>query len=173
MKSLLKNQKGFTLIEVMMAMTIFAVFVTAIILSQSANVSTSIRIAEDLNLHNLAEMTINEVILTPPKFTNALKNDKKTKNYEIDGFKHYKYTIEYKKTKFPNFADLTGQSEDEDNSANNQAVEKLIFNKLKKNMELMLWQVKVTVTNTQTDYTYELTSWITNEKAKLDTNFTF
>ena len=49
----------------------------------------------------------------------------------------------------------------------------MVFEKLKKNMEKILWQVKVTTTNTETDYKYELTSWITNSEAKLDTNFGF
>lgn len=166
------NSKGFTLIEVMMAMTIFAVFITAILSSQSANVNQSMRMAEDLNLHSLAQMKINEVLLNPPVFTNATDNDAETGAFELEDFKDYKYKIEFSKTEFPNFDQLTG-SDEEETQTKNDAIKKLIFDKLKKNIELMIWQVKVTVTNTTTDYNYELSSWITNKDAKLDINFAF
>jgi hypothetical protein len=68
-----------------------------------------------------------------------------------------------------------GQSE-EDNpneDSRNDAIKKMVFKKLKLNIERILWQVKVTITNTETDYGYELTSWITNTEAQLDTNFGF
>ncbi len=168
----MKNQNGFTLVEVMIAMTIFAVFVSAIIMSQSANINNSIRMAEDIKLHNLAEFKMNELFIDPPKFTNATENQSESKNFEIEGFEIYKYTIEYKKIEFPDFSQITGESEEEQREQKDSRVKKAIYEKLKKNMEKMLWQVKIIILNTQTGQEYEMNSWITNEKAKLDTNFT-
>ena len=125
-KYILNNSRGFTLIEVMMAMTIFAVFITAILMSQSANVNHSIRMEEDLNLHNLAEMKMNEVLLNPPKFTNATDNDVKTGTFDIDDFKDYKFKVEFAKTKFPNFSQLIG-SEDDDQESKDDATNRLVL----------------------------------------------
>jgi hypothetical protein len=131
--------------------------------------------SEDITLHNLAEMKINEILLDPPKFTNATDNDKETKAFDIEGYKTYKYTIEYKKLEVPNLNELTGKDEDDDPSgeSRNNAIQKMVFEKLKENMEKIIWQVKVTVENTETKYAYELTSWIENKEAKIDTNFGF
>lgn len=171
-----KNEKGFTLVEVMIALTIFAVFITTFLMSQGSNISGSILMAEDITLHNLAESKMNEIQLDPPTFTNATENDVESKNFEEEGYKKYKYTIEFKKLEIPSLDQLTGESEEEDDpnqDSKNKAIKKMVFKKLKENMEKILWQVKVTITNTESDYSYELTSWITNREAKLDTNFGF
>ncbi len=171
------NEKGFTLVEVMIALTIFAVFISTFLMSQGTNISGSILMAEDITLHNLAESKINEIVLDPPTFTNALENDVESKNFEIEGYKKYKYKIEYKKLEIPNLEQLMGQSNEEEDNPNQDtktnAIKKMVFDKLKTNMEKIIWQVRVTIINTETDYSYELTSWISNPEAKLDTNFGF
>lgn len=169
-KGIIKNQKGFSLVEVMIALAIFSVFVTSLILTQSTNVNNSILMAEDLTLHNLAVSKMNEVLIQEKEFTNATEKDVDSGNFK-DEYQKYKYTIEYKKNKFPEFNQIMGQEEDE-YSNKDETIKKKIFEKLKKNVETMIWQVKVTITNTETDYKYELKSWVTNHKAKLDLKFT-
>lgn len=174
LNSSLYKQKGFTLVEVMIAMTIFALFTTAFLMSQGANIDDSAMMQEDLILHSLAQRKINEVLIDKPQFTNATEKDVDSKNFEEDEYKKYKWTVEYKKLKFPNFQQLIGASEEEDAAQDrNQAIKKMVFDKLKKNVELMLWQVQVTVENTETNYKYTLSSWITNDEAQLDVNFGF
>jgi prepilin-type N-terminal cleavage/methylation domain-containing protein len=170
-KRINKNQRGFSLVEVMIALAIFSVFVTSLILTQSTNVNNSILMAEDLNLHNLAIMKMNETLIAEKEFTNATEKDPETGKFKGDDFKLYKFKIEYQKTEFPDFSQLMGQEEDEYSDKKDDSIRKKIFDKLKKNVEEMIWQVKVTVTNTETDYKYELSSWITNPKAKIDLNF--
>ncbi len=168
------DDKGFTLVEVMIALTLFAVFATVFLMSQGTNQTNSQLMAEDIILHNLAEMKINEVILDPPKFTNATDKEKVSKAFDIEGYKNYKYTIEYKKLEVPNLNELMGKEKDDPNGeSKSNAIKKMVFEKLKENMEKILWQVKITVENTDTNYAYELTSWITNTEAKIDTNFGF
>lgn len=159
----------------MIALTLFAVFTTVFIMSQASNQNGSALMAEDIRLHNLAEMKINEILLNPPKFTNATESSKETKAFDIEGYEGYKYTIEYKRLEIPNLNELTGQ-EERDNpneDSRNNAIQKMVFEKLKENMEKIIWQVKVTVENTDTNYGYELTSWIENREAQIDTNFGF
>lgn len=175
--NILDNQNGFTLVEVMIALTLFAVFTTVFIMSQATNQNNSALMSEDIKMHSLAEMKMNEIQLDPPRFTNATDNTKESKNFDIEGYKNYKYIIEYKKLKIPNINELTGKDEKDDpnRESRNNAIKKTVFKKLKENMERMIWQVKVTVINTETDgdYAYELTSWITNREAKIDINFGF
>lgn len=175
---ILSNQKGFTLVEVMIAFVLFAIFFTTFIMSQGSNVAMSEQMAEDIMLHNLAERKINEAILDPPKFTNATDKDIEEKNFEEEGFKKYKYKIEYKKLEIPDLNQLMGKGENEEDDYSggkqkSDAVTKMVFEKLKKNIEKMLWQIKVTITNTENEYSYELSTWVSNDGAKMDTNFGF
>ena len=64
-------QKGFSLIEVMIALAIFSFFATAMLGELSYNVSSSMQMAKDLDLHNLAEMKMSEVLIGKKEFTNA------------------------------------------------------------------------------------------------------
>ncbi|MCT4641986.1 MAG: type II secretion system GspH family protein [Bacteriovoracaceae bacterium] len=166
------SQGGFTLIEVMIALTIFGVFTTAFVVSQANNVNNSIEMQKNVTLLSLCQNKMNEAILDPPKFTNLTDKEVTSKNFTQEGYKHFKYKIEYKKLELPDFSGLTGQDDESAaNSGNDNLVRKAIFKKLKDNIEKILWQVKVTVENTQTKEFFELTSWVTNDKAQLDTNF--
>jgi len=171
-KRLKLNNAGFTLIEVMVAVTIFGVFITAFVVSQGGNINNSVQMQETLTLLRLCENKINEAIIDPPKFTNLTDKEVITKNFTTEGYKKYKYSIEYKKVEFPDFEQLLGQTEEDTNRQGNDAlVKKTLFKKLKENIEKIIWQVRVTVENTDTKEKYELTSWVENTKATIDTNF--
>jgi type II secretion system protein I len=170
-KRIKNSESGFSLIEVMIALAIFAVYSVAMIVTQSSNIDGSIRLKDNLVLHNLAQMKMNEVLIDVKKFTNATESDPDTGSFEFDGFKDYKYKVEYKKNEFPNFDQLMGQTEDEAGQEQTSAMKKVIFDKLKKNVELMIWQVRVTVTHPVSGAVYDLSSWVTDKDAKLDTNF--
>lgn len=171
-KKLNFNNKGFTLIEVMIAVTLFGTFITAFVVSQGGNINNSIQMQSSLTLLRLCESKMNEVILNPPKFTNLTDKEVISKNFEIEGYKEYKYTIEYKKVEFPEFESLLGQTEDETRQQGNDAlVKKTLFKKLKENIEKILWQAKVTVENTTNGEKYDLSTWIENSNAQIDSNF--
>ncbi len=174
-RKITNNSNGFSLIEVMIALAIFAVYSVGIIFTQSANIDSSVRLKSDLITQNLAILKMNESLVDIKKFTNATEKDTDSGNFDIEGFKQYKFLVEYKKNKFPDFSALIGKSDEEGESAPDQqsAVKKAIFEKLKTNMETMLWQIRVTVTNPETKTSTELTSWVTNRDAQIDTNFGF
>lgn len=168
------NQKGFTLLEVLFALAIFGVFLVGISDTISYNVSSSIRIREDINLSNLAELKMNQVMLDRKDFTNATENDVDSGNFEIEGMEKYKYEVRIRKTEFPDLSEILGQDNEEDNNQRGiDPVTKIIFTKLKNNLEEMIWQVNVKIINTETNYSYELNSWINKSNPRLDTNFTF
>lgn len=175
----LSNQKGFTLVEVMIALTLFSLFVTAFVMSQGSNITMSAQMSEDLMMSSLGERKMNEVLLDPPEFTNALENDVESSNFEEENYKKYKYIVEFKKFEIPDLSQLMGLAGSDEDAENNQqnnqidSIKKMVFTKLKKNIETVMWQVRVTIINSETNYQHEVTSWITNDKARLDTGFGF
>jgi prepilin-type N-terminal cleavage/methylation domain-containing protein len=185
----IKNQNGFSLIEVMIAITLFAFFVTAYLTSQGYNVQDSALSEEQLILQQLAERKINELVLDPPKFTNATQDMKETKAFDDKDYSGYEYTLEMKRLSIPDFAQLFAQKDatteeakdsyegdyfaDSQKGQRNAAVEKMVFEELRKNIERILWQVRVTVTNKETKYSFTLSTFITNYKVKVQHNVGF
>lgn len=180
------NQKGFSLIEVLVAFTLFALFITAFLTGQGYNVTDSELSREQLILQSLAERKINELILDPPKFTNADNNKKETRTFEETEWQTYEYTLELKKLVIPDFGQLFGQKDgvgqegqdayegnyfdDGNKSQRNSNLEKKIFEELKKNIERIIWQARVTVTNKETKYSYTLSTYLTNYNEKIQLN---
>ncbi len=189
MVSKIKNQQGFSLLEVMIAITLFAFFVTAYLTGQGYNVEDSRLSEEQLVLQQLAERKINELVLDPPKFSNATADFKETKTFEESEFKNYEYTMEIKKLTIPDFAQLfaqKGAATDEAQEANdgdyfaegtknqrNAALEKMVFEELKKNIERVIWQARVTITNKETKYNFTLSTFLTNHNEKIQLNIGF
>lgn len=186
---IIKNNFGFSLLEVMIAITLFAFFVTAYLTSQGYNVEDSRLSEEQLILQQLAERKITELVLDPPKFSNATANLKETKTFEEADLKGYEYTLEIKKVTIPDFAQLfaqQGAASDEaqdsyegnyynegTSNQRNAALEKMIFEELKKNIERVLWQARVTITNKETKYNYTLSTFLTNYNEKIQLNVGF
>ena len=184
----LKNESGFSLLEVMIAITLFAFFISAFLSSQGYNVADSVNSEQQLELHSLAERTMNELLINPPKFTNAQKNSIETKKFTESEYSNFEYDLEIKKMEIPDFGQLfaqKGQGGEEGgggdssyyNNANkanrNSGLEKVIFEQLKKNIERMLWQVRITVRNKETGMSYSLSSYITdyNQRVQLNVGF--
>jgi len=171
----------------MIAVTLFTIFASAYLVSQGYNMSDSALSEEQLKLHALCERQMNEVLINPPVYNNALENVKETKPFEDDEFADYNYTIEWKRLKVPDFGkiftaqgDAQGTEESNDNkyydqdsgTARNESLEKMVFDKLKENIEKIMWQVRLTVTNKETKYSYSLSRWVTNydEPVQLNLN---
>lgn len=179
-----KKESGFSLLEVMIAITLFAFFISAFLTSQGYNVSDSEVSEQQLILHGLAERTMNELLINPPRFSNATQDTKEKKKFEETDLANFEYELEIKKLVIPDFGQLFGgknNNEDSDNnyySSENQGnrdsnLEKLIFEQLKKNIERMLWQVRITVTNKDNGMSYSLSSYLTdyNQKVQLNVGF--
>jgi prepilin-type N-terminal cleavage/methylation domain-containing protein len=183
------KEQGFSLIEVLIAVTLFAFFVTAFLTSQGYNVSDSQLSEEQLILQQLCERKINELFLDPPKFQNILGTMKETKTFEEKDLSGFEYTLEIKKLTIPDFAQLFGQkgavSEEAQDSyegdylnqgssnKRNSGLEKMVFEELRKNIEKIVWQARVTVTNKETKASYALATWLTNYNEKIQINVGF
>lgn len=163
---LCKRDKGFTLIEVMIALAIFAVFITAFVASQGSNLVTSARLRNELILHGLAQDKINEVIVSPPELTERLELTPVTGRFEDN--EEYTFTITYQRFIIPDLARIQGQSNQQNQQESQMAqLEQRLFNTVKENMERLLWQVEVKVTSTVTQEEYFLTTWLYNHQAEV------
>lgn len=172
MEEQLKNQKGFTILEVFISFALFAVFATVFLQNQSQNVFDSTQMGSEIVLKQLCEGKMNEVLIDPPEFTPQLDGKKESKAFDYDGFEDFTYTIEYKKFEAPDIGSLiSSQAEGEDQSSeekNRLQILKTVFQKVKEKIETVFWQVKVTVESKVDGRIFELSSWILDPKAKYD-----
>lgn len=177
---ILKNQKGFSLAEILVAIILFSIFGTGFFINQSGNITNSNRMGELLILHNLCERKMNEIMINPPEFNDTLENDIKEKEFEEDQYQDYRYRIEFRKLELPSFKKLLEAQSEEEGSNNNsnegdggsagasQAIIKQVFEKIEENLKKVLWQVIVTVENTQSKRKYSLSSWIEDKNQKIE-----
>ncbi len=181
-------ESGFSLLEVMIAFMLFAFFMTAFLTSVGYNVNESILNEEQLLLQSLCERKLNELHLDPPKFENFVSNFKETKTFPESNFSGYEYTVEINKITIPDLSQMMGtkgaSSEDAQEAyegnyygeeggsrnQNNAGIEKLVFEEMKKNIEKILWQARVTVTNKETKYSWSLSTYLTNYNERVQIN---
>ncbi len=162
------NKSGFTLMEVMIAVSIFAIFATVFVTGQGYNLIDSSKLKDEMIMKDLCENKINEIIINPPELRDSLTLAPETKDFENN--KDYKYTIEYKKFFVPDMSKIKGSNDEEGKPKEEppqEQLEKRIFKVFKDNMEKMIWQVEVTVKNKNNDSQFKLSSWLYNQNAEV------
>ncbi|MBF0299340.1 MAG: prepilin-type N-terminal cleavage/methylation domain-containing protein [Oligoflexia bacterium] len=190
---------GFTLIEVVVSITLFAIFVLAFLTTEGSNVRDSVVMKEELLLQRLCEYKLQEILLDPPELRESLTLTPKKGNLEEIGYADYEYVVEYKRLKIPNLSAITGEGAEEEGAAadagsadggagasadggvngagggmdkeskdkQSKIFQNKIFEMIKKNVEEMVWQVKVTVQNKNSNFPFSLVTFINNKKAKI------
>ncbi|MBF0207239.1 MAG: type II secretion system protein [Oligoflexia bacterium] len=198
------DQRGFTLLEVLVAVTLLGIFITAFMASQGFNVNDSAMMRKELLLQKLCQKKINEILLNPPELEESLTLTPQQGNFEESGHANYEFTAEYKRLKIPDIAKIMGKREGGDTSsdasdsgdgsdsggaggsgagkndssnpndpnnpdnASDQSMQNKIFEMVKKNVEEMIWQVRVTVKEKGTDFPFSLSAFMSNRKAKVN-----
>jgi len=175
MTTITPKKNGFALIELLIALTVFSLFIASYVTIQGYNITDSSNIREELRLKDLAQKKINEIITSPPRFTLALTLSKETKTFEEDA--NYEYVLEYKKMSIPDYTKIMaakGEEENKESGENQEAsLMKKKFKEIKENLEEMIWQVQVTVKNKTTGYQFILSAWLLNEDHKVKISTTF
>lgn len=169
----LLNNSGFSIIEVMIAFMLFAIFTVAFVSTISTNITDSELMAKDLKLATLCEKKLNEVLIDPPEFNSTMEDFKETKAFDDTELSDYKFTLEFKKMTIPDFSKLLNTGEEDQEKKKDSAIQGIIFDKMKENVEKILWQVRVTVFEKESEYKYQLSTWIMNTDAKVKLNFNF
>ena len=161
------NNSGFTLLEVLIAITIFAFFSAAYLVTQGNNLSDSKQMRRETNLESIAVKLVNEIIVSPPEFSPSLliNPEGAYKKYEEDSA--FEYRVEWSEFKIPDFNQLQGNEEGDDSSSNSQSlVQKSIFDNIKNNLE-KIWQLKVIVREADTKFSFDLSTWVLDPKYKV------
>ncbi len=164
----MKNQSGFSLIEVLIAITIFTVFIAMYATSRGYLLADSARMQEEIKLRSLTEQELSKIILSPPKLTDSLTLLPETKT--LEDHDQYEKIVEFKRLSIPDMNSLSQSSQSDEDTSNQQenTIIKKVGQKVKKNLEELVWQVRVTIRNKQTKFNFTLVSWIYNSQAKMD-----
>jgi prepilin-type N-terminal cleavage/methylation domain-containing protein len=162
----LKNANGFTLFEVMIAITIFAFFSAAFMTSQGFNILDSSKLKNEMTMKDLCQNKINEIITNPPELRDSLTLTKETKDFESNT--NYQYSVEFKKFVLPDMNKLKNSADENEEEQANASNEKMIFNIFKENMEKIIWQVEVVVKDKTSEDTFRLSTWLYNQNADVN-----
>ncbi len=126
-------------------------------------------IQEELTLQNLCESKLNEIILNPPRFEKSLTLMEETKSFEND-YSNYEFSIKYEQMHMPDLSEISssGKSGESDDGGDDKdaMVQKKVLKEISKNLDEMIWQVRVRVRNKSSGYNYELSTWLRNYEAK-------
>lgn len=161
MNGLKKNNSGFALIEVMIALFLFAVFMAVFATTQGYNVSDSFNMKEELVLSELCKNELNKIVLEPPKTFGPSLFIGPGDTRPIEGNENYNRTIKYKEFFLPDFNKLQGMESGQASSG----YEAKIYQEVKTNLQKMIYQVEVTVTNKETGFSYTLSTFIQDANA--------
>ena len=174
----LAGEKGFSLIEVLVALFVFALFMSTFSTVMGYGVFNSSNMRERAFLKELCQRKINEIIGSPPASNPGLAMKAQTKNFEDkdiiesddDGKegKDYSYTITYKTFKLPDLGKIMGTGNEEGEEGGGGAIQKRIFGIAKKHMEKLIWQVEVKVESKNTKRTFSLSSWLYNSRIPVE-----
>jgi prepilin-type N-terminal cleavage/methylation domain-containing protein len=172
LRKILSNNHGFSLAEVMVAFSLLAIFLVAFTASQTDMLSDSEHLKIELDTQQFCEEKINDIKLDPPKFNDGLTLSPETGTFEgHESRTIYKYSIEYKRFELPDIFQLTSSGEEGENSSasSNQPNNYMnqVFKQIQENIKNLIWQVSVTVTNSETDHICILTAWVNNPEAKI------
>ena len=154
---------GFTLLEVLIALTIFAAFMASFVISQGYSLNFSSRMKEDLKLKELCQKKLNEIILAPPSYTESLTLSNEISTFEEES--GYEFEIEYRRLTIPDPARLAGEEEGE---AGGNDLKRRITTKVINLMKELIWQVVVTIRNKESKRSFNASTWLLNSKAKID-----
>lgn len=158
-------QKGFSLIEVMIALAIFSVFITAFVTSQGFNISDSARFKNEVQLQLLTELKLNELIANPPELSGRLTLTPETGDMEEDA--NYSYSVTYQLFELPDFEKINDTNAGERVSPELVELQRRIYENVKNNMKELIWQVEVVITDKTTQESYSASTWLYNQAAQV------
>lgn len=166
MKSLIFTfQKGFSLIEVMIALAIFSVFITAFVTSQGFNISDSAGFKKNVNLQMMTELKLNQILAHPPELSERLTLTPETGDMEEDA--NFSFQVTYKIFELPDFEKINDTNAGERVSPEMVQLQARIYENVKNNLKELLWQVEVVITDKSNQENYSASTWLYNEPAQV------
>lgn len=159
------RSQGFSLIEVMIALAIFSVFITAFVTSQGFNISDSARFKDEVRLQLMSELKLNEIIANPPELSERLTLTPETGDMEEDT--NYRFSVTYKVFELPDFEKINDTNAGERVSPEMVELQRRIYDNVKNNIKELLWQVEVVITDKTTQESFSASTWLYNHAAQV------
>ncbi|MBP9674237.1 MAG: prepilin-type N-terminal cleavage/methylation domain-containing protein [Bacteriovoracaceae bacterium] len=165
-----KNEQGFTLLEVMMSLTLFGIFIGVYYATQGYNISDSKKIRQETILYSLCDRKLNEIVASAPTLTSTLTLSAETMAVEGEGMENYELKVEYKKMILPDFATLLAAQQEKEGEGTdpNSGLQAKVLGQIKNNIENMIWQLMVTARNKKNGASYSLTTWLSDSEAPIE-----
>ena len=158
---------GISLLELMMAMAITAIFGVALLSGIGGNVFRSEEMRAELKVIELAEMKVNELILAPPVFKENLLSEFEEEK-EFKEYPNYTYSIKLHPFMLADYLSALGQGPDSEEYEDQGVAYRKIFNLVSKNVQKMIWQLEITVTHTVSKHSYSLSTLLYDRDASIE-----
>lgn len=155
------SESGFSLFEVLIAISAFAIFFIVFANSFFQNQRASTELNEELLMSSLAEKKVREILLNLPAFSESLHNSKKKENFEAPD-QDFSYIIEWSRLDFPNFVDLMNANNPEEKNSGTQPIVNQVFKQVQEATKDIIWQMRLTVVHNSSGRIYPVSSWIKN-----------
>jgi len=124
------------------------------------------QIKRETMLENIANQVINETIASPPDFQPSLLINPEGQFKKFEENESYEYRIEWSEFKIPDLSQIQGKDEENEGQGQSTA-QKIIFENIKKNLEKKIWQLKVIVREADTQFSFDLSTWVLDPKYKM------
>lgn len=167
MKKFIYSKSGFSLFEVLVAISVFSIFFVVFSSSFFHNRSASIDLNEELKMSTLAQTIIKDVLVELPPLTESLNKSNKKQNFEDPNLKDYSYTIEWSRLEFPNLVELNNMANQGEDNNQNKSMINSVFKYVQEATKDVLWQLRVTVLNASSQKQYPITTWVKNPQKQI------
>ena len=158
------GRRGMSLLEMMIAMAIAAMFGVALLTGIGGNVFRSEEMRMELKVVELLEMKVNELILDPPKFSESLLEEF-TDEKEFEDFPGYVYSVKMHPFMLADYLAALGQGPESESFEDGGELYRRVFNLVSKNVEKMVWQVEVTVTHSASKHSQAVSTLLHDRDA--------
>ena len=161
------ESKGISLLELMIAMAITAIFGVVLLSGIGGNVFRSEEMRAELKVVELVEMKMNEMVLDPPTFKENLLTEF-TEEKKFEDFPGYTYSIKLHPFMLADYLAALGQGPESEEYEEQGELYRRVFNLVSKNVQKMIWQLEVTVTHTESQLAHSVSTLLYDRDASIE-----
>ena len=161
------EKKGMSLLELMIAMAITAIFGVVLLSGIGGNVFRSEEMRAELKIMELLEMKVNELVLDPPNFKETLLTEFEDEK-KFEDFPDYVYSIKMHPFMLSDYLASLGQGPESEEYEEQGELYKKIFNLVSKNVQKMIWQMEVTVTHNPSNRSLSVSTFLYDRDASIE-----
>ena len=161
------GQKGMSLLELMIAMAITAIFGVVLLSGIGGNVFRSEEMRDELKIAELLELKMNELVLEPPPFQENLLTEFEDEQ-KFEDFPGYVYSVRIHPFMLSDYLAALGQGPDSEEYQEQGELYRRVFNLVAKNVQKIIWQVEITVTHISSERSLSASRFFYNRDASIE-----